>query len=275
LNPAQDWIKTLKWFKYYFPTTVDEANHMMNCAINFLTLLAGHPDCIAARGYSDAIKAVRENSQAFKLKQRTDSAFLTKILYLVETEQQHIYAELLVAYQAHPDFPLAHLSHLVNQRSTRLQAMMPSIIGPFRNEIEFPVMLSACFNANNATPQANTPKKKGAPPPKGGANDRGAKLLWREKPTKDSDNWDIPTGKIDSDYFDDSDQGRSNQARLEAYQVGHHKDESNLCPLCPKYLAAGACLSTCQNAHITKKRLQARYPALVPKLDTVFSSIYQ
>jgi hypothetical protein len=65
---AQDWIKTLKRFKYYLPTTVDEADHMMNNAIGFLTLLAGHSDCIAARGYSDAFKAVKENCQAFKLK---------------------------------------------------------------------------------------------------------------------------------------------------------------------------------------------------------------
>jgi hypothetical protein len=46
---AQDWIKTLKRLKYYCPQTVDEAGHMMNCAIDFLTLLTGHPDCIAAR----------------------------------------------------------------------------------------------------------------------------------------------------------------------------------------------------------------------------------
>jgi hypothetical protein len=99
--------------------------------------------------------------------------------------------------------------------------MMSSIIGPFQIEIELPPMLSTCYNANNATPQVNTPRKKGAPPPKGGAQDRGAKLWWREKPTNDSDNWDIPTGKIYLDFFDDSsDQGRSNQARLEATSSG-------------------------------------------------------
>jgi hypothetical protein len=270
---AAEWIKTLKRFKYYFPTTVDEAGHMMNCAIDFLTLLAGHPDCIATRGYTDALKAVKEHRQAFKVKQTEDDSFLPKILYLVETEQQHIYAELQGACLSHPDFPLTSLSHLVNQRSLRFQSMFPTMIGPFLMQIKLPPMLSTRFNAVHVPPSAPTPKKKVAPktPPV----ERGVKLWWKEKPTNDSDNWNIPTDKIYSEYFNESDQGKSNQARIEGHQVGHHKDESNPRPLCPKYLAAGACATTCQNAHITRKRLQATYPALVPKIDAMFSSIYQ
>jgi hypothetical protein len=240
-----------------------------------LRLLAGHPDCIAARGYTDALKAVEEHRQAFKVMQQEDESFLTKILYLVETEQQHIYAELQGACQSHPDFPLAPLSHMVNQRSIRFQSMFPTMIGPFLMQIKLPPMLSTRFNAVRAPLPLTTPKKKGALPPKVSPAERGAKLWWKEKPTNDSDNWNIPTGKIYSDYFDESDQGKSNQARVEGHQVGHHKDESNPRPLCPKYLAAGACASTCQNTHITRKRLQARYPALVPKIDAGFSSIYQ
>jgi hypothetical protein len=47
---AQEWVKDLKTFKYYFPNTVDEVHHMMSCAIEFLNLLAGTQDSIAARG---------------------------------------------------------------------------------------------------------------------------------------------------------------------------------------------------------------------------------
>lgn len=115
---AQEWVKDLKTFKYYFPKTVDEVHHMMSCAIEFLNLLAGTHDSIAARGYTDAIEAVNINRHGFKLKQSIDPAFLTKVLYLIETEQQNVYTELLDSYQANPIFPLVHLSHLVTQRAT-------------------------------------------------------------------------------------------------------------------------------------------------------------
>jgi hypothetical protein len=103
---AQEWVKDLKTFKYYFPKTVDEVHHMMSCAIEFLNLLAGTQDSIATRGYTDAIEAVNINRHGFKLKQSIDPAFLTKVLYLVETEQQNVYTELLDSYQANPIFPL-------------------------------------------------------------------------------------------------------------------------------------------------------------------------
>jgi hypothetical protein len=222
---AQEWVKDLKTFKYYFPKTVDEVHHMMSCAIEFLNLLAGTQDSIAARGYTDAIEAVNISRHGFKLKQSINPAFLTRVLYLIETEQQNVYTELLDSYQANPVFPLVHLSHLVTQRATRFRTMLPTLIGPIRVEIVLPAILSTRYNASNDPPSAKVPKKKQGVTLKSGGSpkEQGGKLWWREKPANDSDNWTIPSGKIYSDYFSDSDKGRNNKAKLENHQVGHHK----------------------------------------------------
>ncbi|OEU12035.1 hypothetical protein FRACYDRAFT_245162 [Fragilariopsis cylindrus CCMP1102] len=246
---GKEWGTILKRFKYYFPKTVDEMDHMITAAVDLLCLLSGNNKSIAAKGYIDAAVAVKAHRLDFKHQQVKDPAFLTKVLYLIEVEQQRVYQQLEATYLAEPIFPLVRLQHLVTQRSITFNSLMPMLCGPIQYTVLLPAILSTRLAGTKAPAAAKSQKKKAASPAPT-EKSRGYKSWWKTKPVNDSVNWSIPSGKSYSDYFNDSDKGRANTAKIENLQFGHHKDEANPCPLCPTYMAEGTCDPKCHNAHI-------------------------
>ena len=271
---GKEWGTILKRFKYYFPKTVDEMDHMITAAVDLLCLLSGNNESIAAKGYIDAAVAVKAHRLDFKHQQVKDPAFLTKVLYLIEVEQQRVYKQLEATYLAEPIFPLVRLQHLVTQRSIAFNSLMPMLCGPIQYTVLLPAILSTRLAGPKAPAAAKSQKKKAASPAPT-EKSRGYKSWWKTKPVNDSVNWSIPSGKSYSDYFNDSDKGRANTAKIENLQFGHHKDEANPRPLCPTYMAEGTCDPKCHNAHIYRNRLQTKSPSLATKVDNTFADIYK
>jgi len=266
------WGKQLKKFKYSFPTTVDELNYMLEAAADFLDKLSGITTSIAATGYREALTIVKGLRQEFKKEQLEKPAFLTTVLFLIETEQQKIYTSLQRAYLVQREYPFSSLQHLITQRATRLSHTLPSMTDIFLVQIRLPLVLSSRFRARalgiNPEKQPKNPKT-----PKD--KDRGEKAWWSVKPEGDSPDWCLPAGKTFTDYFGPTDFGRNNLAKFDAITVPHHQFPSKNRQVCPKYLAAKKCTKNCQASHLPLVKLQAWAPSAIPTIAAAFKSSYQ
>ncbi len=230
---------------FYLPDSIDRLEVQLQTCIQFLDLITATKG-IASQGYSEGLRLLRDDRQAFETVQAKDARFSIKVAYLLDRVFQS-FVNQLARYRSNPSPIRAAKRRLKNLQEDDVNEALRQIRFGIAPAIHLPASISdptsprPCHDdrTNQNAERSNRPddRKKSASSP----SEKTAR-----KPVSNSNiisDWKVPEGKRYGDFF--------NPVKFPENTKGwpnflhHNTDKPRQAALCMRFQCDGKCNSEC------------------------------
>jgi hypothetical protein len=242
---------------FYLPDSIDRLEVQLQTCIQFLDLITAEKG-IASEGYSEGLRLLRDNRQAFETVQAKDDRFSIKVAYLLD----RIFQSFVNQLARHRSSPTP-----IRSAKRRLKNLQEDDVNEALRQIRFGIAPAIHLPASISDPSSSSPRqtdrsnrtddrsnrtddrsnrpddrKKSA----ASLSDRAAR-----KPESNSnviEDWKVPTGKRYGDFF--------NPVKFPENTKGwpkflhHNPDKPRQAALCMRFQCDGKCHSECNFSHV-------------------------
>jgi hypothetical protein len=247
---------------FYLPDSIDRLEVQLQTCISFLDLITADKG-IASEGYSEGLRLLRSDRQAFETIQAKDDRFSIKVAYLLDRVFQS-FVNQLAHYRSSQSPIRAAKRRLKNQQEDDVSEALRQIRFGIAPAIYLPASISD-------PPENNTRPDDGASRV---AEKKKKATTTSERPARKPETnsnmvseWKVPTGKRYGDFF--------NPVRFPENTKGwprfphHNTARPRQAALCMRFQCDGKCNSECNFSHVD--------PGSIPKptKDEITSRLQQ
>ena len=258
---------------FYLPDSIDRLEVQLQTCIKFLDLITATKG-IASEGYSEGLRLLRDDRQAFETVQAKDDRFSIKVAYLLDRVFQS-FVNQLARYRSSPS--------PIRSAKRRLKNLQEDDVNEALRQIRFGIAPAIHLPASISDPPSNKSRHDDRGIQSSSRNDnrnderKKSAASPSERPVRKpepNDNilgeWKVPTGKRYGDFF--------NPVKFPENTKGwpkflhHNTDKPRQAALCMRFQCDGKCNSECNFSHVDHSKIpKATKDEITSRLQLIFS----